>query len=43
MSKHYSVKAIGKALQRSFSTIAREILYHTKGRQYNDQQTHQLV
>ncbi|MBE8214970.1 MAG: helix-turn-helix domain-containing protein [Endozoicomonadaceae bacterium] len=32
LSKHYSINTIGTALKRSPSTIAREILRHTKGR-----------
>ncbi|MBE8215673.1 MAG: helix-turn-helix domain-containing protein, partial [Endozoicomonadaceae bacterium] len=43
LSKHYSIHAIGIALKRSPSTISREILRHTKGRQYDDQQAHQLA
>ncbi len=41
LSKHYSIHAIGSALKISPSTISREILRHTKGRQYDDQQAHQ--
>ncbi len=43
LSKHYSIHAIGSALKRSPSTISREILRNTKGRQYDYQQAHQLA